>query len=214
MKTKRRPAATVTTFLELEFLRMSIVTEAGTIRSGYPFNATEDAYIAEQRLRETRDLMREVEAAQWLALEYADANDGTRDYLEYQLPAMLAELERRQGLLKSRSGDPLRPSWPKSDTRFQDRINAVRDAWPIERFCRELLLMDLVPAGSGKWKGQCPLPGHDDTTPSFHLDTEKDLAYCFGCLRGGDVLKLTQFVLNLDRFTDALTALEREGPSL
>lgn len=197
---------------------MVMVTDAGTTRTGYPFDFSEEDYAAEQRLRATQDLQREVtatmallDALQYEALESAERDDGTRDYLEHQLPAQLAELERRQRLLQARRDDPFRPRWPKQDADFRDRIDAVRDAWPIERFCRELLLMDLVPTGPGKYKGRCPLPGHDDKTPSFSINTEKNLGYCFGCKRGGDVLKLTQYVLNLDRFMDALTALEREG---
>jgi hypothetical protein len=197
---------------------MSMVADGRTTRTGFPFNFTEDDYVAEQRLRETRDLLAEINAAkrwlehdQYLALEYAGADDGTYDYITRQLPAMLAEIERKQRILVAYCDHPLRPRWPKLDDRFHDRIDAVRAAWPIERFCRELLACELVPAGRGTFKAQCPLSGHSDKTPSFSIDTVKDVAYCHGCKRGGDVLKLTQYALNLERFTDALKALEREG---
>lgn len=155
--------------------------------------------------------MAEVEEAQWAALDHAEHPDGTRALLEYQIEAQVAELERRHQLLLAHPDDPLRPTWPKSDETFRARIEAVKHSWPIVRFCRELLVMDLTPTGPGKWKSRCPLPGHDDRTPSFSIDETKNVAFCHGCQRGGDVLKLTQFMLNLERFIDALRRLEREG---
>lgn len=203
--------------MEVGFTDMLSVTDAGTTRTGFPFNFSADDYAAELRFRDARDLQREIDAAlpllealQYAALEHVDV-DGTYDYVRHQLPAMLAELERKQRLLKAHGRDPLRPRWPAPDDRFRARIAAVRAAWPIERFCRELLLLELIPAGRDRFRARCPLPGHDDRTPSFSIDTAKNLAYCHGCHRGGDVLKLAQYALNVDRFTDALAALEREG---
>ena len=34
---------------------------------------------------------------------------------------------------------------------------------------------------------RCPLPGHDERTPSFHL-YEDGSFYCFGCGRGGSII--------------------------
>jgi hypothetical protein len=175
----------------------------------YPFGFSREDYTAELEFRETRDLMREVESAQWLALQHADEDNGTRTYIEHQLPAMLEELERRKRLLLARHDDPLCPLWPKRDDTLKERVRAVKAAWPIERFCRELLACDLAPSGTRRWKTRCPLPGHNDTTPSFFIYENTDSAWCFGCQRGGDVLKLTQYVLNEEHFIDALKALER-----
>jgi len=35
--------------------------------------------------------------------------------------------------------------------------------------------------------GLCPL--HDDRHPSFLVDPDKNLFYCYGCGRGGDVIR-------------------------
>jgi predicted Fe-S protein YdhL (DUF1289 family) len=196
-----------------------IVAEIAHQRIGYPFGFSQADFSAEQRLRDTLDLQVEISAGrillehfQWLAMEHAESNDGSRDYVEGQLPAMVDELERRRRLWMNHSADPLRPRWPNPNADgFTSRIASVREAWPIERFCRELLLLDLIPTGRGKWKARCPLPGHDDRTPSFAIDSAKNVGYCHGCQRGGDVLKLAQYVLNAERFLDALAALEREG---
>lgn len=177
----------------------------------FPFGYSRDDYLTELRHRDTLDLVREIEASQWIALEHANESDGTREYVECQLSAMVDELERRQRLLNARRDDPLRPQWPKTDAAFSTRIDAVKAAWPIERFCRDLLACDLISAGPDRWKARCPLPGHTDRTPSFTITVSKDLAWCFGCNRGGDVIKLSQYVLNTVRFIDALRLLEREG---
>ena len=37
----------------------------------------------------------------------------------------------------------------------------------------------------------CPLPGHEDRTPSFRVHRESDRGwYCFGCLTGGTIIDL------------------------
>jgi DNA primase len=38
-----------------------------------------------------------------------------------------------------------------------------------------------------KYEGLCPF--HDEKTPSFSIDADKGLYYCFGCHQGGDVFK-------------------------
>lgn len=158
---------------------------------------------------ETRDLIAEVEAWRYLALEVADDPDGSRAYVAREVEAMVAELERRQRLRRSRPDDPLTPAWPNE--RFRDRVAAVKAAWPVERLARELLCLDLIPTGQDRYKARCPLPGHDDRTPSFAIDAAKGVAFCHGCKRGGDVLKIAQMVLNEPRFMVVVEALEREG---
>ncbi|MDP4008447.1 MAG: DNA primase [Candidatus Peregrinibacteria bacterium] len=46
------------------------------------------------------------------------------------------------------------------------------------------------------FKGLCPF--HNEATPSFMVSPEKQIAYCFGCHKGGDVFKFTQELENLD----------------
>jgi len=40
------------------------------------------------------------------------------------------------------------------------------------------------------WKGLCPF--HGEKTPSFHVNGDKGLFYCFGCGVGGDVIKFVE----------------------
>jgi len=44
-----------------------------------------------------------------------------------------------------------------------------------------------------EWVGRCPLPDHEDKTPSFTVNPEKNVWFCHGCARGGDVIELARF---------------------
>ena len=56
------------------------------------------------------------------------------------------------------------------------------------------------------WEGMCPF--HEEKTPSFSVDPDKGLYYCFGCHQGGDVFK---FVMQVDHlnFPEAVERLSR-----
>ncbi len=50
-----------------------------------------------------------------------------------------------------------------------------------------------------EWIGQCPLPDHEDKTPSFTVNPEKNVWFCHGCVRGGNVITLAQRAWGIDR---------------
>jgi DNA primase len=56
------------------------------------------------------------------------------------------------------------------------------------------------------WEGLCPF--HEEKTPSFSVDAEKGLYYCFGCHQGGDVFKFVMQQDNLN-FPEAVERLAR-----
>ena len=69
------------------------------------------------------------------------------------------------------------------------------------------------------YSGLCPF--HDEKTPSFSVDPDRQFYHCFGCGVGGDVFK---FIQEIDRvtFVEAVKFLaeragvalpERSGPS-
>ena len=49
--------------------------------------------------------------------------------------------------------------------------------------------------------GLCPL--HAESAPSFYVNAGKNVFYCHGCGRGGDVIRFVQLYLNLS-FHDTL----------
>src|SRR4051812_5859366 len=63
---------------------------------------------------------------------------------------------------------------------------------------------DLRRAGAGSWKGLCPF--HDERTPSFSVNAEKKVYYCFGCQESGDAIKFVEATEGLD-FREAVEAL-------
>lgn len=72
-------------------------------------------------------------------------------------------------------------------------ISQVRQAADIVDFVQQVTPLKL--AGKS-YKGLCPF--HREKSPSFHVDRDKGLFYCFGCGTGGDVFK---FLALTERFT-------------
>ncbi len=58
----------------------------------------------------------------------------------------------------------------------------------------------------GRWMGLCPL--HQDHKPSFLVDPQHDLFYCYGCGRGGDIFRFVELYHQLN-FAQALASLLR-----
>jgi DNA primase len=58
----------------------------------------------------------------------------------------------------------------------------------------------------GRWMGLCPL--HRDRKPSFMVDASKGLFYCYGCGRGGDVIRFAELYHEV-RFPQALALLRQ-----
>src|SRR5215470_835914 len=55
--------------------------------------------------------------------------------------------------------------------------------------------------------GLCPL--HQETRPSFYVNAAKNLFYCHGCGRGGDLIRFVQLFLDLS-FRQAVARLRQE----
>ena len=64
--------------------------------------------------------------------------------------------------------------------------------------------VQLKRAGSTNFKGLCPF--HQEKTPSFHVDSGRQAYHCFGCGKGGDVVRFLMEKENLT-FVDALHSL-------
>jgi len=56
----------------------------------------------------------------------------------------------------------------------------------------------------GRWMGLCLL--HGDRKPSFMVDPNKGLFYCYGCGRGDDVIRVAELYHEV-RFPQALALL-------
>jgi DNA primase len=51
------------------------------------------------------------------------------------------------------------------------------------------------------YKACCPLPGHSEKTPSFHVNTRENYFHCFGCDRGGDVFTFLELMEGLNSYS-------------
>jgi DNA primase len=61
-------------------------------------------------------------------------------------------------------------------------------------------------SAGGRLMGLCPL--HPDHRPSFLVDPNKNLFYCYGCDRGGDVIRLAELYHGV-RFANAMALLRQ-----
>ena len=97
-------------------------------------------------------------------------------------------------------GDPLHSSYG-----FRKCCEAVRQAVPIEEVARRYT--DLEPLGGRAWfTGRCPLPDHEDKTPSFYI-YPPGRYWCYGCDRGGDVVDLEFFCGDYGELWEAMISL-------
>ena len=62
------------------------------------------------------------------------------------------------------------------------------------------------PLSRGRWMGLCP--PHPDHQPSFLVDSTKSLFYCYGCGRGGDVIRFAELYHQV-KFPQALALLRQ-----
>jgi hypothetical protein len=87
------------------------------------------------------------------------------------------------------------------------RYRGVSYTRPIDEAKRVVPVIDLAdrllgPGGlrriGKEWVGRCPLPDHEDRSPSFTVNTEKNVWFCHGCLRGGGVVELARLAWAYD----------------
>ena len=69
-------------------------------------------------------------------------------------------------------------------------ISAAKEAVPVVDLADWLCGPGRMRRVGKEWAGRCPLPDHEDRSPSFAVNPEKNVWFCHGCLRGGDVVEL------------------------
>lgn len=66
-----------------------------------------------------------------------------------------------------------------------DTIDKIREAHDIVEWVgRDTALKS---QSNNQYSGLCPFPDHKEKTPSFSVSAVKQVYYCFGCQRGGDI---------------------------
>ena len=163
----------------------------------------------------TSTLLAEVECWRWdLAELDADLADDpqswvhaeeSRTFILDRIAAASDELARRDRL-RSRPGAP---AWPEAWWDRRPDATTIKAALSIEAYLAARGVA-LERAGD-RLKARCPLPGHDDTNPSFTIYPSGRGWYCFGCQRGGDLFVLHMHLTGDDDFLAAVDALAAEA---
>ncbi len=90
----------------------------------------------------------------------------------------------------------------------------------IEELKEKLNIVDIVGSycqlnkkGSSYW-ACCPLPGHSERTPSFSVSETGQFYKCFGCGKGGDVIKFVMEMEGLDFYDSVKFLCEKAKISL
>jgi DNA primase len=91
---------------------------------------------------------------------------------------------------------------------FSKCCEAIHEAVPIEEVARRYTELELF-GGQAWFTGRCPLPDHEDRTPSFYI-YPPGRYWCYGCNRGGDVVDLEFFCGDYGELWEAMIALSVE----
>jgi len=78
-------------------------------------------------------------------------------------------------------------------------IHAAKDAVPVIDLADRLTGPGGLRRVGKEWVGRCPLPDHEDRSPSFTANPEKNVFFCHGCLRGGGVVELARLAWGYDQ---------------
>lgn len=87
----------------------------------------------------------------------------------------------------------------------------------IERVKRENNIIDVIGSytvikrSGGNYWARCPLPGHSERTPSFCINEEGQFYKCFGCGKGGDVIKFVQEMESVEFYGAVKILADRAG---
>ncbi|MDR2786135.1 MAG: DNA primase, partial [Treponema sp.] len=87
---------------------------------------------------------------------------------------------------------------PSSIQEVNDRVDAIAVVGEYVRLEKR----------SGRYWGCCPF--HQEKTPSFTVDPDRKMYYCFGCHQGGNIIK---FVMEMDKasFPEAVELLAKKA---
>ena len=160
----------------------------------------------------TNDLTREEEVMQWRMAELDQTpQEPECDRLCIEagmamiadcLIEIRAELAKRRTLYRNDYAPSIKRG-ARSDV-FQD----VRERVDLEQFCARYGPI-LTAKGRDLW-GLCPLPDHNERTPSFKVSRERQQWHCFGCNRGGDLFHLAMYMYQEPSTVEAAKKLAAE----
>jgi DNA primase len=88
----------------------------------------------------------------------------------------------------------------------REALDELKRQIPLLDYLQTLDWRPVRQLSRGRWMGLCPL--HRDHRPSFVVDPVRGLFYCYGCGRGGDVIRFAEIYHEV-RFPAALSLLRQ-----
>jgi DNA primase len=85
-------------------------------------------------------------------------------------------------------------------------LDELKQQIPLLEYLRALDWQQARSIGFGRVLGLCPL--HDDHEPSLLVDPRKNLFYCYGCRRGGDIIRFAELYHQVE-FPQAVALLNQ-----
>ncbi len=120
------------------------------------------------------------------------------------LPPAQGELPGPDHGLRGRDDRPVRARVRSVVLMARIKDQSVRDVVAAADIVEVVPQRTSLRKQGSRYVGRCPF--HDERTPSFSVNAADKLYYCFGCSRGGDVVRFVQETENLD-FVGAIEAL-------
>jgi hypothetical protein len=99
---------------------------------------------------------------------------------------------------------------PRGTPRRRSVIDEAKEAVPTIDLADRLAGPGRMRRVGTEWATNCVLPDHEDRSPSFTVNPEKNVWFCHGCVRGGDVVKLAALAWGHDNAAMAAADLLRE----
>lgn len=127
---------------------------------------------------------------------------GDAEFYLHEMKQIEARIERFK---KSRR---LKYRWPdrKPFEETKQLAQEMKSQYPLERFIEDHVLHCNIRDMGDSWLGNCPIPTHDDRTPSFRV-YDSIRFYCYGCEARGDIFELIGLVYGIEGFTDRVQYL-------
>ncbi len=88
----------------------------------------------------------------------------------------------------------------------RESLDELKQQIPLLEYLQAHDWQQARPIGFGRLLGLCPL--HVDHKPSFLVDPSKNLFYCYGCRRGGDVIRFAELYHQV-KFLQAVALLHQ-----
>jgi hypothetical protein len=158
----------------------------------------------------TPQLVIEIESNRWSLGEIDDCPEAiewtatSREWTVWRLRALNEELSTRRRIAAANAEGS--PAFSRDPIEMKNELEEIKRRVDLCNYVEIFGRVRLEKRGKELWSC-CPLPGHEEETPSFHVDPEKQLFHCFGCNRGGDLFEFARQIHQEAHFYVLLPAL-------